>query len=102
MFARSVSVPLRGFVDRKQRYRNKCIDKELMFQSPCGDLLIGNPSPSPSPSPSPVSVPLRGFVDRKRNFTGTGITINVDVFQSPCGDLLIGNEMDEKTLSIFA
>ena len=38
----------------------------LKFQSPCGDLLIGNPQKKYDyQHSSNVSVPLRGFVDRK-------------------------------------
>ena len=38
-----------------------------MFQSPCGDLLIGNLDGKPLPSSwqFSVSVPLRGFINRK-------------------------------------
>ncbi len=39
----------------------------LLFQSPCGDLLIGNPLPNQphGVEGSMVSVPLRGFINRK-------------------------------------
>ena len=40
-----------------------------MFQSPCGDLLIGNEDNQTGRcQPRVVSVPLRGFVDRKPQY----------------------------------
>ena len=62
----------------------------MWFQSPCGDLLIGNNYIGSSRNSSlSVSVPLRGFVDRKL-WPSTPSNLRIG-FQSPCGDLLIGN-----------
>ena len=61
-----------------------------MFQSPCGDLLIGNPLLSSfaintAGFQSPCGDLLIGNVDVK--YWSKGFLL----FQSPCGDLLIGN-----------
>ena len=66
-------------------------DAVEMFQSPCGDLLIGNINVFLRFLwLRRVSVPLRGFINRKlvdcHNFL-----LTIYEFQSPCGDLLIGN-----------
>ena len=64
-----------------------------MFQSPCGDLLIGNLGGKDRILQKlEVSVPLRGFINRKLRMA---IVANggKSKFQSPCGDLLIGNAL---------
>ena len=40
-YQEAVSVPLRGFINRKHLLRAR-LSHRIEFQSPCGDLLIGN------------------------------------------------------------
>ena len=66
------------------------------FQSPCGDLLIGNFITYILFSASSiVSVPLRGFINRKPREFSDRLEVREE-FQSPCGDLLIGNQPSAK------
>ena len=47
----------------------------LAFQSPCGDLLIGNQESPAISRRLKVSVPLRGFINRKRSHVEPSSTV---------------------------